>query len=180
MTKRVRGTAVTVAADIRLTQYASRDDCAGKIPPAEPEQAGCAVDALPTLRGPIRSVGAKSRRVAHGSCALIGLACRRSGAGRCQATSPRPTQGARGRPERHGATRLTPHNRGLWSLARRLHSPRSRVTDIVATIRGLNAKGAVSCATTVWTKTTTAAVPGLAPGGKKIAWFTDLTAISCR
>jgi len=48
----------------------------------------CAVDALPTLRGAVRSVGAKSRRVVHGSCALIGLACRRSGSGQCPATSP--------------------------------------------------------------------------------------------
>jgi hypothetical protein len=90
MTKRVPETAgpVTVAADIRLTQYASRGDCAGKIPPAEPEQAACAVDALPTLRGAVRSVGAKSRRVVRGSCALIGLACRRSGSGQCPATSP--------------------------------------------------------------------------------------------
>jgi len=46
-----------------------------------------------------------------------------------------------------------------------------RVIDIVAAIQGLNAIGVVSCATTVWIKTTT--VSGVTPAGEKMAWFAD-------
>jgi hypothetical protein len=120
---------------MRLTQYASRGDCAGKIPPAEPEKAACAVDALPTLRGAIRSVGAKSRLAVHGSCALIGLACRRSGSGQCPATSPRSTHGVGGRPERHRATRLTPQTAAFEVLQGGHTVLGLEVTDIVATIQ---------------------------------------------